>query len=243
MKLRVGFLFFFFYSISIFAEGGPPMLTDGPGTPGDGHWEINTAITGEIKKDAKRYELPIVDINYGLGNTIQLKVETNNVYLDANGEKASGIGNTLAGVKWRFYDYDGLMMSIYPQLGFAPVKNSLHKGLSEYNNIVVLPIEITKQFGSLWTTGEIGYVQIDHSVDRMKYGVICGYDVNEALTLMAEIYSDLKWLGNDETQSLNFGLTYKINNQFGLLLSLGKELKSPEQQHAMLFYSGLQILF
>ncbi|MDD2358532.1 MAG: hypothetical protein PHX13_11545 [Thiovulaceae bacterium] len=219
------------------------MLTDGPGTPGNGHWEINTAITGEIKNDSKRYELPVIDINYGLGDTIQLKVETNNVYLDTEGQKTSGIANTLAGVKWRFYDHDGLMISIYPQLGFAPVESSFHKGLSEYNNIAILPLEITKQFGPLWITGEIGYEQIDHAVDRMKYGVICGYDVNEDLTLMTEIYSDQKWIGNDETRSLNFGLTYKLNNQFGLLCSLGKELKSPEQQHATLFYSGLQILF
>src|SRR6266849_7689835 len=26
-----------------FAQGGPPMLTDDPGTPGNRHWEINTA--------------------------------------------------------------------------------------------------------------------------------------------------------------------------------------------------------
>src|SRR5215831_18405962 len=26
---------------SALAQGGPPMVTDDPGTPGDGHWEIN----------------------------------------------------------------------------------------------------------------------------------------------------------------------------------------------------------
>jgi hypothetical protein len=29
--------------LSAFAQGGPPMVTDDPGTPGDGHWEINIA--------------------------------------------------------------------------------------------------------------------------------------------------------------------------------------------------------
>jgi len=28
------------------AQGGPPMVTDDPDTPGDGHWEINLAAIG-----------------------------------------------------------------------------------------------------------------------------------------------------------------------------------------------------
>jgi hypothetical protein len=29
------------------AQGGPPLETDGPGTPGSRHWEMNLAITVE----------------------------------------------------------------------------------------------------------------------------------------------------------------------------------------------------
>ena len=35
----------FGYAPQLFAQGGPPMLTDDPDTPGAGVWEINTAYT------------------------------------------------------------------------------------------------------------------------------------------------------------------------------------------------------
>ena len=47
------------------AQGGPPMLTDDPGTPGDGHWEINIATLSDHSGDTWTYALPLLDINYG----------------------------------------------------------------------------------------------------------------------------------------------------------------------------------
>ena len=31
--------------LSLFAQGGPPLLTDDPGTPGRNNWEINLGYT------------------------------------------------------------------------------------------------------------------------------------------------------------------------------------------------------
>ena len=33
-----------FVPLDLFAQGGPPLVTDDPGTPGNGNWEINAAI-------------------------------------------------------------------------------------------------------------------------------------------------------------------------------------------------------
>ena len=51
------------------------MLTDDPGTPGDGHWEINIATLSEHSGDTSTYALPLLDINYGVGDRLQLKFE------------------------------------------------------------------------------------------------------------------------------------------------------------------------
>ena len=32
---------------NVLAQGGPPLVTDDPETPGDGHWEVNLAATGD----------------------------------------------------------------------------------------------------------------------------------------------------------------------------------------------------
>ncbi len=59
-----------------FAQGGPPLITDDPDPPGDGHWDINTALTLNSTVGAQTYELPHFDVNYGLGDSIQLKWES-----------------------------------------------------------------------------------------------------------------------------------------------------------------------
>src|SRR6185295_11777557 len=101
------------------AEGGPPMLTDDTATPAEGHWEINLAMHLEHAGDTTTYELPLADINYGIADRVQLKFEIPWEIEHVNGMGSqSGAGNSIAGVKWRFFDAgeDGWKMSVYPQL-------------------------------------------------------------------------------------------------------------------------------
>ncbi len=50
-------------------------------------------------------QLPQLDVNYGLGEHIQLTGEIPYVVANASGQPhASGWGNALPGVKWRFFD-------------------------------------------------------------------------------------------------------------------------------------------
>src|SRR5262252_5804 len=86
------------------AQGGPPLLTDDPDTPGPGYWEINVAIDSETSDAWRRADAPNLDMNYGAGTRTQLKFEMPWVVAhgaDVGGNR-SGIGNALAGVKWRF---------------------------------------------------------------------------------------------------------------------------------------------
>ena len=57
------------------AQGGPPFKTDDPETPGNKHWEINFGWLGERSAGEGSYSVPDVDLNYGLGDRIQLKFE------------------------------------------------------------------------------------------------------------------------------------------------------------------------
>ena len=54
-----------------YAQGGPPMLTDDPGTPGAGQWEINMAVLEERTATVRSRSVPHVDINYGWGDRVQ----------------------------------------------------------------------------------------------------------------------------------------------------------------------------
>src|SRR5258706_1292417 len=78
---------------SSFAQGGPPMLTDDPGTPGSGAWEINFAYFEQRNRQARLQSFPHVYFNYGLGDHIQLKYETGWLFTDAS--EGSGVKSGL----------------------------------------------------------------------------------------------------------------------------------------------------
>jgi len=59
-----------------FGQGGPPMITDDPGTPGNGKWENNLAIAFDNRPNETLIELPAIDLNYGLGDHVQLTLQT-----------------------------------------------------------------------------------------------------------------------------------------------------------------------
>ncbi len=116
------------------AQGGPPLLTDDPETPGNGHWEINVAWTLSQKQNERLFAIPLIDINYGLGQHIQLKAEVPWLVLqERRGGTQSGIGSANFGVKWRFLDKDrhSFAMSTYPQLEIRTSAASVRRGLIE----------------------------------------------------------------------------------------------------------------
>jgi hypothetical protein len=103
-------------SVPALAQGGPPFRTDDPETPGNKHWEINFGWIGERNPGAGAYQVPDFDFNYGLGDRIQLKYELPIAIEETRSQPATstapavpgqvigGLGESLLGIKWRFYE-------------------------------------------------------------------------------------------------------------------------------------------
>ncbi len=126
------------------AQGGPPMVTDDPETPGDGKWEINLAGLGSRTR-AGRWEVsvPDADINYGWGDRIQLKLDVPWTFVRESGERwKSGLGAGNVGVKWRFLDGGdgGLSMSTYPQYLSGWLQSSKKRGITSDEKEFFLPL-------------------------------------------------------------------------------------------------------
>ena len=100
-----------------YAQGGPPFRTDDPDTPGNRHWEINFGFIGDRNPGTGAYQLPDFDINYGLGERVQLKYELPVAVEETrptpamggvpavDGTVLGGLGESLLGVKWRYFEY------------------------------------------------------------------------------------------------------------------------------------------
>ena len=64
------------------------MITDDPGTPGNGKWENNMAIAFEHRPNETLIEAPAIDLNYGVGDHVQLTLQTALVILKRSGQGA-----------------------------------------------------------------------------------------------------------------------------------------------------------
>ena len=229
------------------AEGGPPMLTDDPGTPGDGRWEINLAVLSEHSGATTTYEAPLVDINYGLGDRLQLKFEVPWLWQDASRhEERSGLGNGVAGVKWRFYDGgdDAWQISTYPQVesGFVFPRSS-HHGLTDGGTSYLLPLEFQHGFGGVVLGFEVGrWLRPAQQADTWIAGVVIGHEVRKGLELVAELHDESALgLGGDELV-VNFGARWDWSDRLTLLLSAGSDLHNGlGEKNSALTYVGLQV--
>ena len=78
------------------------MITDDPGTPGNGKWENNLAIAFEHRPNETAIDVPAIDLNYGVGEHIQLTLQTAPVLVKRSGQGLiGGLGGTEAALKWR----------------------------------------------------------------------------------------------------------------------------------------------
>jgi len=231
----------------VFAQGGPPLITDDPGTPGDGRWEINIAFTAEKRKTERSYESPILDINYGLGERIQLKYEVPWLVLDERGERTkNGLGNSLIGVKWRFFDENrqGIDMSVYPKFEFNSSDSSADRGLVGRGLEFVLPAQLQKSFGSISLNPEFGYIFREYNDNEWIYGLALGYEASSNLELLAEISGTTGQDFEDDELVFNLGARCKLSETYTILVAAGRSFRpAASGEPEFLLYTGIQFNF
>jgi len=229
------------------AQGGPPFITDDPGTPGDGNWEINVALIAERHPDERIFNAPILDINYGLGPRIQLKYQVPYLVVGTNdGPTRSGLGKSLAGVKWRFYESDekGLEISTYPQFEFNNPTSSLERGLVDRGVRFFLPIEATKKVGPFEINPEAGYWFASDRGAAWATGMVVAWQVNKRLELDGELYATANTDGSSHWTTFDGGGRCKLSGPLVLLFMAGRSFRGPTSGQPQLFgYLGVQFLF
>jgi hypothetical protein len=229
------------------AQGGPPLVTDDPGTPGNRNWEVNVAFTYQSQEGERVFEAPLIDANYGLGERIQLKVEIPWLVQDVSGESGvNGPGNALVGIKYRFLDEDraGVALAVYPQLEVRTSASSVRSGLVEEGTGAILPLIAQKRLGPMSADVEIGPVVRSGQKPRWFGGLAVGGDVSEDLDLAAEVFVDTSAQFSDSNASFNAGGRWKLGTHFVTLFSAGTGIHgSPDRpRFQLLTYLGLQLL-
>lgn len=228
---------------------GPPLFTDDPETPGRGGWEINISHNIERTRDAFFMETPLFDINYGLLDNDQWKIEFPVLFLDSDEHGAHwGMGDLLLGWKYRFLEEEDhhFMASVYPQL-LVPTGNE-RVGLSGGNVEALFPLQIGKHFceEKVFVYGEIGYNVVlgAPEANSWKYGLAAQWGATERLELMAEV-AGLAFPGGAEPDDtfFNVGFKYDLTKRTSLIAAFGRSFHDVNRGTPdLLTYVGLQMM-
>lgn len=228
-------IFWAFFCLLVFSTpvlSGPPLQTSDTGTPGNRHWEINVGLSGEKASSHFLLAIQAVDLNYGLGERIQLKYEVPWIFSkEEGGETQNGLGNSVLGVKWRFQDEDrqGISMSTYPQVEFNTSSSSVDKGLVDKGTKWILPLEAEKKIGLVNVTGELGFIYSPENENQWFYGLAFGYKTSQRFELVGEIFgvasSNFNWDSHDLVA--NLGFRWSLINWLNLNVSIGRSLHAP----------------
>jgi hypothetical protein len=236
-----------FAALYVRAEGGPPMLTDDPATPGNGNFELNIAATVEGSHQQQSWELPNFDLNYGVGKNIQLNLETSfNVLKHAGQGPIGGPGSASAAVKWRFLDQKrvGLDLSIYPRFEWNLVPSSARRGLTEEGIRFFLPVEIARSLEPIDLDLEAGPLIRSVGRSEWNYGVVIGTAATSTLDLMAELHGTARTSFAHDRLTVNVGLRKELKKAVALIGSIGHDVRAaPGESLSLVSYLGLQLEF
>jgi hypothetical protein len=235
--------------VNLHGQGGPPMITDDPGTPGPRKWENNIAIGWEHRGGETSFDLPAIDLNYGVGERIQLTLQTAPVILKRNSHgPIGGLGGTEAALKWRFIDQEqdglGFSMSMFPRIIFNIVQSSVRRGLSEDGTRFQLPFQIAKKIGIVDLDFECGAVASTVGRSEWLYGIVGAIEVTKQTELMAELHGTSRMSFDQDVLTVNFGVRQTLTARCILIGSLGHEVRAPAGESlGFIGYMGVQLLY
>lgn len=223
------------------------MVTDDPGTPGNGNWEINVAWSDQQSLGSTLIGLPLLDANYGVGDRIQLNYQGSWNELRNSGQPGqSGMSDSQLAVKWRFYDAGetGLQLSTYPRLTFPnPGSESDRRGTADPDTTFLLPFEVRRDFGALSVNADFGHIFSDEPAARGWMGGLClGREVAKGWELDAEVHLTASDGLQRSEVIINAGTRYDLSKGATLMLAVGCDTHDTlGPRTSLLTYVGLQV--
>jgi len=199
-----------------------------------------------IARGVSSYQVPQIDLNFGVGDRIQLTYEVPYILQTSTGRPPErGWGNGYPGFKWRFLDQgeDGWQMSVFPQVETGGSLLARQKGIAVAGPRYLLPIELTRKIGPLDVDFEAGYYVAGHGPRERVFGLVVGRSVTERLELDAELYDDRAYGAAPHSTTLDLGGRYKLRQGIIALFMAGRSVNGfGDGQPEFIGYIGIQFL-
>ena len=228
-----------------FCQGGPPMMTDDPGTPGDKIWEINTALVCSSGHKATSILFPLLDINRGIGDDAQISMTTNlSHYVENGSDLNSGLSTISLGFKKRFFENqkEKILISVDPKIDFHHFLSSKNTNINPEGNKYSLGFQFQKSFDVVGINPDFGYATSPNG-SEISHGLAIGFEFEKDREFMLEGRGKSA-IGSNETESLvNIGARVKLNKTNVFLGSVGKILKAyGDEQRPWIVFIGYRVI-
>jgi len=234
------------FSPMVWGQGGPPYYTNDPGTPGNKNWEINLGYMPFFFEGQSISHTPDVDINFGLGDRIQLTYEDAWLRVQSHPDPVHyGMGQDQLGVKWRFYDTGeaGMAFSIFPQLSVNNPNHAVQRGITPPGASLIVPLEFRRKLGPVDINAEAGYNFVHLGPDNWLTGLVVGRDLTTRLEVDFEFYQTGTFHPAFVQPTLDVGARYKLHRPIILLLMAGRAVEpARSNQPYFVGYFGVQLL-
>ena len=235
----------------------PPLNVDDPSTPGCNVWEINVVVDGDLTREQRTLETPLLDINYGIGDNIQLKYELPYVSDRSQGTGVSAVGESKAGVKYMFFEDEQtkLQFAAYPQLTFVQTSaDAVKQGLATPGTIITLPVLMARKIGEttrgdVVATANLGF-NISTKPDTANFlsaSVGVGTPILRRVSIMGELATEQAMVMiADEARAkivkAGVGIIGTINDQFLIFGSFGHSLSTSDSYDHTYGLVGFRLL-
>jgi hypothetical protein len=235
----------------------PPLDIDDPGTPGCNTWEINVLTSGDFTKGEKKFEMPLLDINYGIGDNLQLKYEVPMEKTQTESTSDSNVGNSKVGIKYMFFEDEDskLQIAFYPQMDFVTsIASNRNKEEGFTGNVTTLPLLLSKKIGetkkgNIMLTANVGYNSSSRTdtQDSVFLSTGVGFPLLRNVSIMGEISTERALTKNaddmrEELVKVNLGMLGTINKYLFLYGSFGESLVSSDHLSHTYALAGVRFL-
>jgi len=173
----------------------------------------------------KYYEAPL-NAGYGLTDSLEVTLLLPYTKIDPdNGRSEKGMGDLAIRPEFVVLkESDSIpQMSLALTIKFDSGSNEIDSGTTDYG----LFLNASKEFGKTKIHGNVGYSFLEDSDDSIFLGVAFEHSINNSLTLIGEIWTDMPTnSSDDDVAEVLGGVTYDISDTITLDFGIGTGLDS-----------------
>ncbi len=209
-----------------------PLITDDTGTQGAGGNQLEVSYSRDrarVDGDTERvHSVPVV-YTYGLTDSVDVYASIAWSRIRVTGDDASGLGNTVVGAKWRFFENEdsGTSLAIKPEVAI-PVSSSRERdglGTGKTSGALTLIFSQDVPFGAIHFNAGVGRDRFRHSdenprTDYTRFSLAPVWDVSEQWKLALDVGTESARADGHTVRSkfAEVGAIYSPNKDLDLAL-------------------------